>query len=223
MYAPTFFNQAPGISLRPVVTASGPPIDLRAFGPSDLFAQGMFAMAGGSPFRFDQGSYATDNGTTVIKPDDIDPANGGRWVVIGGGGGGGPLPSIAWELSGPYGALEEHGSAHYGNFGTPAIPGGNLTIVAVMMTRRTAGASGNTIVDVLKNGTTIFGSLTKPIIPAGAGDYATSYINTFDPVGVNVLMPNDMLDVVLFDIETPNDLGLTIGPEGLRVQLLLSH
>ena len=42
----------------------------------------------GSMFMYDAASLLADNGTTVIKPNDVPPASPGRWLKITGTGGG---------------------------------------------------------------------------------------------------------------------------------------
>src|SRR5689334_1224644 len=69
---------------RPVATATSVAV-LRAFAPSSQFVDGMFArIAGGSTYEWNSSSSAADNGTTVIKPNDV--SGNGRWVIAAGAG-----------------------------------------------------------------------------------------------------------------------------------------
>lgn len=71
----------PSGSSRPGFYAIATVADLRAVAPSASFAKGMPAqLAAGTQYTYDTASLAADNGTTVIKPDDVKPADPGRWL-----------------------------------------------------------------------------------------------------------------------------------------------
>lgn len=98
-----FFTPAPGVALRPLVAVNGP-TELRPFGPSSEFAPNMLAVyvVGLGPvfFHWDALNTDADDGVSIIKPDDIAPADPGRWVLLGGGGSGESTLTDALLLAG---------------------------------------------------------------------------------------------------------------------------
>lgn len=70
---------------RPVATPGTTVALLRAFGPATEFVDGMLArVAFGSSYEWKSTESAADNGTTIIKPNDV--SGNGRWVIAAGAG-----------------------------------------------------------------------------------------------------------------------------------------
>lgn len=85
----SYLSLPSGAVARPLISGVTNAAGLRAVAPSASFGQGITAVVAGlGSFAFDTASLAVDNGTTVIKPDDILVGNPGRWLATGGGGGG---------------------------------------------------------------------------------------------------------------------------------------
>lgn len=105
-----------------------------------------------------------------------------------------------------------------GTFDPPFLTDSPSTVTHVSMIRRTAGSSGVTKVDILKNGASIFiHDADKPQVNAGAGNYAISIVDVFVG-GVLTLVPGDILEAVLQSAET-YAAGPPEGPEGLCVKI----
>ena len=77
MIPQTYFRPAPGIALRPTVTVDGAPTLLRPLAPSSMLRTGMAAVTATGTFIWDASSFDADDGTTVIKPNDV--LVSGRW------------------------------------------------------------------------------------------------------------------------------------------------
>lgn len=165
--------------------------------------------AGGDVFRWDPASVAADDGVNVIKPDDILPANPGRWLLV-------PPPGVTaepynFELSGVY-----SGALVPGYFAPPILvvpPAVPRTLVRVWMFRRTAGLAGSTTIQLYRNGNPI---LAAPLsVTAASGDYSAAQTVAFN-AGEDVLGVTDIIECELQAVESYLA-GPPPGPEGLRV------
>jgi len=83
----SYLSLPSGAVARPLISGVTNAAGLRAVAPSASFGQGITTVVAGlGAFAFDTASLAVDNGTTVIKPNDILVGNPGRWLAVGGGG-----------------------------------------------------------------------------------------------------------------------------------------
>jgi len=119
---------------------------------------------------------------------------------------------FVFEISGPYA-----GSIVPGTFGAPLVVDSPFTVAEVRISRRTAGSSGTTTVDILKNGVSIF-SGPPPFILASSGNYAGISVAAFSPAILS-FGPGDVLDVLLLAVESFG-VGPPFGPEGLKVEVV---
>lgn len=206
-----FLSVPAGLGMRPAIVGASLPTDLRAVGPSSTFLSRQRAELPLLTFAWDPTSVAPDDGATVIKPNDIAPIDPGRWVLVGSSTAPAGAGDVHFTLSGEYSA-----AAVPGFFDPPLYVEAGFALDHVRLMRRTAGTAGQTEIDVLKNGVSIFTAL--PAITAGAGDNATAVGNAF-VLGANVFVPGDYIDVVLVGVETFKA-GPPSGPEGLRVTLV---
>lgn len=211
-----FYNPTPGVAVRPFVCVDGAATLLRPFGPSTEFASGMFAWSAAQGlFAFDPTSLDADDGATVIKPDDIAVGDPGRWkkVAIGGA-----IEPLVFRLDGPYGGsgIGPGGVQKYVAFDAflPVLTA--RTISNVTLWRRSAGLSGQTQIEIRINGGPLFTAPNRPVVLAGAGDYASNSSSTFIP-GAEVLAPGDIVEARLTEIETADPNKWPEGPEGLCV------
>lgn len=86
----SYLSLPSGAVARPLISGVTNAAGLRSVAPSTTFGQGITAVVAGlGTFAFDTASLAVDNGTTVIKPNDVLVGNPGRWLAVGGGGLGG--------------------------------------------------------------------------------------------------------------------------------------
>jgi len=88
----------------------------------------------------------------------------------------------------------------------PRIATGNGTIERVTIWRGRAGSSGNTTIDVNKNGSSLFNSATNPIVTAASGNNAVNSVTAFDSGEADFSLG----DVITVDIDTV-EVGLKIG------------
>lgn len=206
----SFLSLPAGAAARPLIVGIGAPTDLRVVLPSVLFRQGMEARTAAGVFVWDAASVAVDDGVSVIKPNDIAPANPGRWLIF---------PPVA--VPEPYRFLLAgvfSGVPVPAFFDPPELvinPYAPRTLKRVSMVRRTAGTAGATSIQISRNGALV---LAAPLsVTAAAGAYATATTIAFVP-GEEVFGPANIIDCVLLTTETffagPNP-----GPEGLRVLL----
>jgi len=198
-------------SLRPTVVGIAVPTDLRPVAPSSLFVDGMvaFPVATGGVFAWDSTSFDPDDGTTVIKPDDLGVIDPGRWKKLAIGGGGGDVAPLLFGLDGPYNDARVPGT-----FDPPVLIETARTINTVTLLRRDAGTAGNTTIDVAVNGASIFAlPADRPSVPSGAG----SFVSDSKPptAGGGVLNPGDIVEVYLVEKET----GDATRPQGIRVAI----
>lgn len=209
----TFLSLPAGAVARPTILGLVVVADLRAVLPSSLFEDDMRAAiaAGGGAFGWDSASVVADDGINVIKPNDIAPIDPGRWIRL-------PPPTV------PAGAGDLHfllsgvysGAVTPGFFDPPFRCTSAFTVTSVELFRRTAGGGSSTVVDVLKNGVSIFlAPGNRPTVVFGAGNYAANTSAVFAP-GANVFAPGDVLEVQLDSVEAFLP-GATPGPEGVRV------
>lgn len=90
------------------------------------------------------------------------------------------------------------------------------TLSSVTLSRRTAGTSGTTKIDVYKNGVSIFAAdIDKPQVTAAGGDLAYDQSVTFS---TNSFIVGDFIDIVIDSVETYLA-GPPEGPEGITVIL----
>lgn len=195
-----------GCTLRPLLVGVTTPLALRAVEPSSAFIVGMIAMLApfGVMYEWDPLSTDPDDGSIIIRPNDIAPANPGRWLLLTRGVSA-PAPAV-FELNGPY-----NGATPGTWVGGPIVCGTPREISLVTMVRRAAGTGGDTTVDVYLNGSSIFAAAgDRPTVAFGAGDYA---ISKKAPTLPAVCASGDIIDVALVDAE----LGGATKPEGLCV------
>ena len=197
--------------LPPITVADVPA--LRAV-QSNLFVDGCLARTFGSSFfEWDSTSGAGDDGVNVIQPTDV--AGNGRWLLIPLAAAAPPKEPAIFRLSGVY-----SGAGVPGFFDPPHSIGPTeaaRTIVGVEMFRRTAGTAGQTRVDILVNGVTIFGGgpLTQCIVTAAAGDNVPGGHGAITAPAVPA---NSYIDASLEEVETALA-GPPPGPEGLFVKV----
>jgi hypothetical protein len=117
---------------------------------------------------------------------------------------------FSFEISGPY-----SGAVVPGSFGAPLIVDTPFSMAEVRLSRRVAGAFGQTTVDVLRNGVSVF-SGPAPSVLASSGNYAGVSTSSFVSPSFG---PGDVLDVLLTSVETFSA-GPPFGPEGLRVDIV---
>jgi len=209
----TFLSLPAGAVARPTILGLAVAVDLRAVLPSALFADAMQASlaAGAGTFAWDSASVVADDGVNVIKPNDIAPVDPGRWLrlpppVVPAGAG-----DLHFALSGVY-----SGAVTPGFFDPPYRCTTGFTVSSVELFRRTAGSGSSTVIDVLKNGASIFlAPGNRPTVIFGAGDYASNTSAVFAP-GANIYAPGDVLEVRLDSVEAYLA-AATPGPEGIRV------
>lgn len=206
----SFLSLPAGAAARPTITGLAVLTDLRDVLPSSLFASGMRAETGSGPFAWDAASLLADDASTVIRPTDVPVLSPGRWIKQASTSPG--SGRLEFLISDVY-----SGVIVPGFFEPPVVVDVGFTLDRVYLQRRTAGASGSTIVDVLKNGTTIFSGL-PPRVFASSGNYATANGSAFT-LGANVYTPGDVLEVLLSQVELFSG-GPPPGPEGLRVTLV---
>lgn len=97
---------------------------------------------------------------------------------------------IPFELTGIY-----SGAGVPGTFNPPYLFLDDYTIQSVSILRRNAGISGTTMVDVLKNGVSIFANDTvKPQVDFDDGDYAINTVSSFVNDSIST---NDYIDIIL--------------------------
>ena len=199
-------------ALRPNVVVIGVPTDLRPVAPSSLFIDGMtaLAVATGGLFAWDSASLTPDDGATVIKPDDLGVIDPGRWkkVILAAPA---QPPPLLFGLVGPYNDANVPGT-----FDPPVLIEMAATINTVSLLRRDPGTAGNTTIDVLVNGSSIFAlPVDRPTVSSGAGSFAT---DSKVPTVGGVLTPGDIVEVYLVDKET----GDATRPQGIRVAINLT-
>jgi hypothetical protein len=150
---------------------------------------------------------AVDDGVNVIKPTDVGGGSPGRWLISSVGA---ALVGLEFGLVGVY-----SGAALPGFYTAPRLIKTGFSVSTVSLTRRISGTAGTTIVDVRRNGVSLYltpGDL--PTIAAGA-DYTTVFaIPT--AVGGLALAANDVIDAVLTSVETAL-VGPPPGPEGFNL------
>lgn len=154
-------------SARPIITATSV-VNLRTMGPSTNFVDGQQAkVAGGSQYEWSSSSSAADNGTSIIKPNDVGVGNG-RWLLIAGGGGTQGFQGFqgATGLQGAQGAQGASGGAGaQGNQGFQGVTGASTQPV-----QSTACAFSASI----GNQDTV--AYTVPASPTGAGRFVLTHI-----------------------------------------------
>ena len=97
----------------------------------------------------------------------------------------------------------------------------NRTITGVRLLRRRAGSAGSTVINVTKNGASVFAVLgDQPVVPAGAGSYASDLKAPTAP-GAAACVPGDVLEVYLEQVEDPTVVP-GAGPEGIAVVILFA-
>lgn len=188
-------------------------VQLRAAAPSALFVDAMEAVLPGaaSVYRWDPASTTADDGSLVIKPNDVAPADPGRWLIV-------TPPGITAEpysfcIAGVYSA-----AAVPAYFDPPMLvipPAAPRTLFRVWMIRRTAGLAGSTTIQLYRNGNPIL--VTPLSIAAASGDNAGAQTVIFNP-GEDVFAATDIIECELQAVESYKA-GPPPGPEGLRVLL----
>jgi len=130
--------------------------------------------------------------------------NGAAWVPSPVSGAGETAPNV-FGIDGVY-----SGAVVPGTFDPPRYVDTARTIKNVRILRRTKGLAGQTRVDILKNGVSIFPAPANcPTVNVAGGDYATDVRNLF-VLGADVLAPGDHLDAVLLSAETGPAEGLSV-------------
>lgn len=208
----SFITLPPGAALRPKILSVSPATALRDVAPSSALATGMDADTAGGAYRWDATSLLADNGTTVLRPNDVAALDPGRWLYVPPPGGGFPEP-YEWALGGVY-----SGVVTPAFFDAPRLvvpPLAPRTLQRVWMLRRTAGTAGNTSVQVYRNGNPV---LVVPLsVAAGSGDNAAAQTVAFN-VGEDVFNATDIIEAAVVAVETFKA-GPPPGPDGLRLIL----
>lgn len=184
---------------------------------SNLFVDGCLARTFASSFfEWSSTSGLGDDGVNVIRPTDIAIPDPGRWLLIPLSAATPPKEPAIFRLSGVY-----SGALVPGFFDPPHYIGvteAARTIVGVEMFRRTAGTAGQTRVDILVNGVTIFDGVPAnlPTVTAGAGDnVAGAHISL---IVAGAVPAGARIDASLEEVETAL-VGPPPGPEGLFVKV----
>lgn len=154
------------------------------------------------PIVADKGTIWLRNDNNLIYTDDLGISHSLLNSSVG---------EITFQLSGEYSAIyiPSYIDSTY-------VTISNRTLDSVTLARRTAGTSGTTRVDVLKNGVSIFASNpNKPQVTAAAGDSAYNQSTTFT---TSSFVTGDFIDVIIDSAETYKS-GATDGPEGITVIL----
>ncbi len=203
----SYFSPAPA---RPVVSRDIPTSLRDTKTPSLVDGSLAFVWGPRIFYYWSSTSLDPDNSTTVIKPNSVSPLDPGRWLLR--------VDSVARSLN-PSFVIDgaEYSAAGIGAFiGNPIYISAFTTITSVLMHRRFAGLAGVTNVEIRKNGVAI----TAPFgVSVGDGDYASSIISTFAPLGSNNLIPGDYIEAVITAVETYKA-GPPEGPEGLSIYLI---
>lgn len=194
---------------RPTICPSTVP-DLRAAGPSGMFAEQQLALLGASLFRWDPASTVADDGATVIKPDDIGVSDPGRWMRVPVGA---PPVTLEFELSGVYSA-----ALVPGYFAAPKSVRDACICDTVHLVRRTAGSAGATQVDVLRNGASVYTlPVHRPVVQFSDGDDFEAFFPPTDLSNVN-WNPGDVIEARMESVESFLA-GPPPGPEGLWLRV----
>ena len=105
-----------------------------------------------------------------------------------------PANEISFRLSGIFSGVSVPGTFD------PSYPITSArTISSVKIVRRTAGSSGTTTVDILKNGVSVFGANPKPSVTFTDGDNAIDTVSVFSDSAFAI---DDLLDVELETVES---------------------
>lgn len=200
-----------GAGARPSFYNIGAATNLRTVAPSSVLITGQLAETASGFYRWDSTSVVADNGTTVLRPNDVPAPNPGRWVY--------QPPAVQtpepydWTAEGVY-----SGAAVPVYLNAPRVVWlpAPRTLQRALLLRRTAGGAGSSAVQVYRNGNPV---LTVPLaVTAAAGDYAAAQTTSFQ-VGQDVFGPLDVIDVQLTSVESFKA-GPPPGPEGLRLLLV---
>lgn len=106
-------------------------------------------------------------------------------VYIGTGGGGGTQLRCTWKVNGLIPVKT--------NLDMSRLPGSNGTISKVIVILEDTGTGGsNLVVDIMKNGTSIYGVLSKPTITANSGTFQSTISTTFDD---DTVLSNDLFTI----------------------------
>jgi len=82
------------------------------------------------------------------------------------------------------------------------------TVTRITLYRRTAGGSGSTVVDVNKNGTTLYTTqANRPTVTSGAGNDAIDATTDMD---VTAVAQNDRIEVDIDAVETGNPMDVAV-------------